>query len=141
MRTGTYFKHKGTILFLLGMLIIIVFCIFGTMTVNAVRHQKMTDEAYTEFEKTYRDRVRAYMDDLGYKNAGIMLTKVVDCDGKRTYTLEIHHRRFSLLSDEEKSKVITDLQGLAGIDTNNDTDVTEQKGEILQCKLPLKEEI
>ena len=141
MKTRTYYRHKGTILFVLAMLIIIICCVFGTMTVNAVRHQKMTDEAYSEFEKAYRDRVRAYMDDLGYRNAGIMLTKVVDCEGKRTYTLEIHHRRFSSLSDEDKTKVIAELRNLAGIDTNNDTDVTEQKGEILQCKLPISEEI
>ena len=132
---------KKTILILLTLAVIAISCIVGTLNVKATKKQAQTDESYTEFEKKYRDEVKDYLNSLGYKNAGVMLTKVINESGKRTYTLEVHHKGFAKLSEESKAEIIDKLVSLADVTQDDDTCVTKKKGEILECKFPVSDMI
>lgn len=132
---------KKTILVLLTLLIIIASCIFGTINVRANKKQAMTDASYTEFERRYRDDVREYLNSEGFKNAGITLTKVIDTDGRRTYSLEVHHKSFSKLDDEAKAEIINKLAEMADVPYGNDIDVTSKDSEFLKCKFPVSDTI
>ena len=130
-----------TILVLLTLLIVIASCIIGTINVRANRKQAMTDASYTEFERRYRDDVREYLNGEGFRNAGISLTKVMDTDGKRTYTLEVHHKSFSKLDDDTKAEIINKLAEMADVPYGNDIDVTSKDSEFLKCKFPVSDTI
>ena len=132
---------KKTVLVLLTLLIIIASCIIGTINVRANKKQAMTDASYTEFERRYRDDVREYLNSEGFKNAGIALTKVIDTDGRRTYTLEVHHKSFSKLDDEAKAEIINKLAEMADVPHGNDIDVTSKDSEFLKCKFPVSDTI
>ncbi|MBO4808549.1 MAG: hypothetical protein J5537_05855 [Lachnospiraceae bacterium] len=132
---------KKTVLVLLTLLIIALSCIAGTINVRATKKQAMTEASYTEFERRYRADVREYLNNAGFKNAGITLTKVIDTDGRRTYTLEVHHKSFSKLDDEAKAEIISKLAELAEVPYINDTNVTTKDTEILECKFPVSDTI
>ena len=132
---------KKTVLFLLTLLIVIASCIIGTINVRANRKQAMTDASYTEFERRYRNDIREYLNGEGFKNAGITLTKVIDTDGKRTYTLEVHHKSFSKLDDDTKAEIINKLAEMADVPYGNDIDVTPGDSEFLKCKFPVSDTI
>ena len=132
---------KKAVLSLLTLLIIAISCIIGTLNVRATKKQAMTDASYTEFERRYRADVREYLNEAGFKNAGITLTKVIDTDGKRTYTLEVHHKSFAKLDESAKAEIISKLAEMADVPYQNDINVTSKDAEILECKFPVSDEI
>lgn len=76
-----------------------------------------TDFSEQELENYYRERerqlvedTREYLGQQGYENSGVMLTRVVDMDGSREYTLSIHHGRITDLSEEEREQLADRLQ-------------------------------
>ena len=46
---------------------------------------------YSEKERELVAEARAFLDREGFRNSGVMLTRVVDEDGRRQYTLTVHH--------------------------------------------------
>ncbi|MCR4990749.1 MAG: hypothetical protein K6A38_07800 [Lachnospiraceae bacterium] len=58
-------------------------------------------DGYTQsLENDYRREVKEVLEKAGFRNAGIMLSVVVDSDAMRDYTLHINHRK---LSDESEN--------------------------------------
>ena len=83
----------------------------ATMTVNGQGEHNiaMEREYYEELEKEYIFRVKELLADKGYGNAGITMTKVYEPDGKREYTVQIHHKRIDRLEQEEKALLHDEL--------------------------------
>ena len=77
-------------------IMIIVFCIKGTAysMEKSSGIDKAMDSYYHQMEGEYVENIRAILDEYGYQNAGVMLTKIINVEGKREYVLNIHHRRF-----------------------------------------------
>jgi len=132
---------KRIIYLVLALITVITVSIIGTSNVKATRKQAMTEESYKEFERKYRDDVKAYLNDLGFKNSGIMLTKVIDENGKRTYTLEIHHKDFARLDCESKEEIMAKLRDMAKVTQDSDSNVIANTGEYLECKFPVSDTI
>ena len=84
------------------------------------------DDHSVEAEEEYRAQVRDILDELGYRNAGIMLSVVVEGDGNRDYTLRINHRK---LTDDSSAGVRKTQElkqrigALSGILTDSDVEV------------------
>ena len=56
---------------------------------------------------------RAYLNEEGYVNSGVMLNHTTDENGMRTYTLSVHNSRFEYASEETKEEVIQALTDLS----------------------------
>ena len=74
---------------------------------------------YREQEKNLERQVREYFEGKGFENSGIMLTRVVDTDGSREYTIRVHHRELSGMSEEECGRLEEELQKLNFQDENS----------------------
>ena len=74
---------------------------------------------YREQEKNLERQVRAYIEEQGFENSGIMLTRVIDVDGSREYTIRVHHRELSGMSEEECGRLEEELQKLNFQDENS----------------------
>lgn len=74
---------------------------------------------YREQEKNLERQVRAYIEEQGFENSGIMLTRVIDVDGSREYTIRVHHRELSGMSEEECDRLEEELQKLNFQDENS----------------------
>lgn len=74
---------------------------------------------YREQEKNLERQVREYFEGKGFENSGIMLTRAVDTDGSREYTIRVHHRELSGMSEEECGRLEEELQKLNFQDENS----------------------
>lgn len=71
---------------------------------------------YIELESEYLKRSRAYLEELGYRNCGVNLTRTIDADGQRSYQVCIHHRNFNRLQEGDQEKLLNNLEALAYAD-------------------------
>lgn len=75
---------------------------------------------YAELEEYYLEReaqlvkdTMAYLNGHGFDNGGVMLTRVMDGDGGRTYTVTIHHRRIDRMDETGQEDLARELAALA----------------------------
>lgn len=93
-------KRFGIITVLL--VLVIIFCVKGTVMSKENNERAKQNHYYAALEQDYLEKTRQILYEKGYKNCGINLTRVTYEDGRREYTVLLHHRRLDGLSDEEK---------------------------------------
>lgn len=69
------------------------------------------EQYYKGLEKEMLRGVRAYLNENGFRNSGVSLTRVVDSDSKRTYQLTVHHDRIDRMEDSEREDLKVELCG------------------------------
>lgn len=62
-------------------------------------------------EKIYCEDMAEILAGKGYKNSGITIRWVSEEEGRRDYTVMIHHRNIKLLDDEGKEALLQELAG------------------------------
>ena len=99
-----------------GIIAVIVIVIFSSMVVRSAQADSALEKYYTGLESEYKYMVRDYMNENGYINAGIMVTRVVDAEGNRTYTVKLHHDKLDRLNEEELAAVMQEVSELGFAD-------------------------
>ena len=74
---------------------------------------------YQAKEKGLVEEVRDFLRGRGYTHSGVMLTRVVNGDGSREYTLTVHHGKIDKLNDEGRQMLMEDLAGIVFEDENS----------------------
>ena len=76
-----------------------------------------TDTGMEELEEYYREKenelaadIRGMLQREGFENSGVMVTRVVEADGSRSYTVTIHHGGIDNMSDAEKQQLLRRLE-------------------------------
>ena len=90
------------------LVLIIVFCIKGTVMSRENDARGKINRHYAVLEQKYRDRTKQLLEEQGLKNCGVNIRWVNEGDGSREYTVLIHHRKLDRMTEEEKS-VLTDM--------------------------------
>lgn len=114
-------KNAGSLgLWAATILLVLVAAFFVTAT---VRSRTALDRAelegyYREKEEQFVRNARKYLNAQGYQNSGVMLTRVVETDGSRVYTVTLHHSDFDRLEEEEREALVRELSGLEFADEN-----------------------
>ena len=60
---------------------------------------------YQSMEKQMVKDVRDYLEQKGFRNSGVMLTKTVNNEGDREYLLTVHHYKIDRMSHEEQELI------------------------------------
>lgn len=97
-------------------LFIVTMMVMGTvMTVKGQESRKarLEEKYYQEAESEYLREVRAFLQEEGYENSGVTMTKVYEEDGGRSYTILIHHRKISTLEEPEKKALQEKLEDIS----------------------------
>lgn len=82
--------------------------IFAAMTVvhnlgaDGTSHATGLEGYYRNLETAVVEDARECLNEMGYLNSGVMLTRVIQADGSREYTLTIHHYVIDRMSDTER---------------------------------------
>ncbi len=76
--------------------------------------EREKDMFYRNCVSGYGSRIRTYLAEEGFENAGLNITFTTDkeCDA-RNYTVRIHHGRFRFMGEEEKNILETDIREMA----------------------------
>ena len=111
----TIFKKEYLYLGLLSLVLIAGAFFIFSLTVRGL--EKNDSEALNEYfevlEDEYVSSARAYLDEKGYVNSGVMLNHTTDENGMRTYTLSVHNSRFEYASEEKMEEIMADLTALS----------------------------
>ena len=89
-----------------GIALILLVCmtgvfVKGTMVSQAKSRIQQENEAYHEMEKEYIRKIREVLGREGFENSGVNLTKIIDEEGKRTYTMAVHNSKINRLTENE----------------------------------------
>lgn len=76
------------------------------------------EEYYLEKERQLAGEIRQLLQEEGFDNSGIMVTRVVEEDGSRLYTVTVHHGRIDSMDLSERAKLLERLQALNFTDEN-----------------------
>lgn len=102
-------KNKTFGMIIIGLTVLIVLTVAKTAECQSYAAEQNNEAYYVLLEKEYVEQVRNYLNEAGYSNSGVMLTRVINEEGEREYTMAIHHRRMEKLSGEEKEELIQQL--------------------------------
>lgn len=89
---------KGFVMLTVLLILVTVFCTTGTVMGMEKGKADVDEKYYRQAEKEYVKEVRSFLQEAGYENSGVTLTKLLCEDGTREYTLSVHHKRIGNLS-------------------------------------------
>ena len=98
--------------------VILVLCMGITASAKAKVDRDAQSRYYLEQEKKMAGEVRRYLEEQGYRNSGVMITRTVRKDGHIVYKLTVHHRRISSLDETGKELLLAELERFAISDEN-----------------------
>ena len=112
------FKKDYLYLGILTVLLIAGAFFFFSITVKGLEQNdsEALNEYFRDLEDEYVSSARAYLNEEGYVNSGVMLNHTTDENGMRSYTLSVHNSRFEYASDERKEEITVALEGLSFTD-------------------------
>lgn len=103
MKTQIIRKDKKQTTLVIGMLILLAILLWSANGIKVYAKDRAQNDKieYQLQEKQFLNKIRAILEENGYENSGITLTKVMDTDGKRKYTVLIHNTDIDSDSQEE----------------------------------------
>ncbi|MCI9144344.1 MAG: hypothetical protein HFH87_17285 [Lachnospiraceae bacterium] len=106
----------ATVLFLT---LITVFCSAGTAMSRSDLSIQELEGYYHEKEQELVDEAKELLEAKGFANSGVMLTRVVDREGRREYTITVHHGKITRLCEEEQTVLMSELEKIVFEDENS----------------------
>ena len=96
-------------------ILILISAFFMTKTVRGqVDHELAACEKYYQvLEQEYVSEIRAYLNEQGFENSGVTLTRIIDEQGIREYQITLHHRYLEKLSTEDRDAIFTAIKNMA----------------------------
>ncbi len=85
-----------------------VFTVYGSGRAEAAQEAR-----YRSMEQGLLRDVRAFLEEAGCRDGGVTLTRVVDGQGNRAYTVTVHHRRIDRMEQGEREELLQQLEGFS----------------------------
>lgn len=85
------------------------FCITGTVRSQSRLEEREIEAYYREQEIEMVREIRAYLNQAGFRDSGVSLTRVVEEDGSHRYTLTVHHDRIDGMDGEARESLKEEL--------------------------------
>lgn len=101
------------VLFVLFTVVLVLVCAFfvsGTVVSQSREALRVDEEYYQELEERYVREIRDCLNDQGFCNSGVTLTKTVEATGERNYEVLIHHKRLSRLTGKEQAELFSEIE-------------------------------
>ena len=111
----TYRRNtKSIVLIVVALVIAVVTFITTSITVTSCKKGAASDNAayYHQLEQAYVKEARKVMNDQGYFDAGITMTRRMNEAGDRIYTVKVHHNRLNNASFEKTNDLMELLSNL-----------------------------
>lgn len=86
-------------------ILIAVFCVSGTVVSKEKADYAQDNERYGQFEDAFRESASRTLEEQGYHNSGLTVTWTREGDGRRSYRVEVHHRRIMELGTGEQERL------------------------------------
>ena len=111
----TYRRNtKSIVLIVVALVIAVVTFITTSITVTSCKKGAASDNAayYHQLEQAYVKEARKVMNEQGYFDAGITMTRRMNEAGDRIYTVKVHHNRLNNASFEKTNELMELLSNI-----------------------------
>ena len=111
----TYRRNtKSIVLIVVALVIAVVTFITTSITVTSCKKGAASDNAayYHQLERAYVKEARKVMNEQGYFDAGITMTRRMNEAGDRIYTVKVHHNRLNNASFEKTNELMELLSNI-----------------------------
>ena len=105
-------KGYGFIVVTLVLIFFIAFCVVGTVHGQEDIRRAEKELWYRERETTLLTDTRQYLNEAGFRDSGVTLSRTVDAEGNRSYTFTIHHRKIDCMDENGRQALGEELMGL-----------------------------
>lgn len=94
MRTLRMLIQKNNTVKIVTILVLAVLVLWSICSIqaNAAERAENDKTEYQLQESQFKSEIRTCLEEMGYNNSGITMTKVMDADGSREYTVLVHHQ-------------------------------------------------
>ena len=94
MRTLRMLIQKNNTVKIVTILVLAVLVLWSICSIqaNAAERAENDKAEYQLQESQFKSEIRTCLEEMGYNNSGITMTKVMDADGSREYTVLVHHQ-------------------------------------------------
>lgn len=109
-------RVQGTIGFMavtICLIFVTAFCVVQTVRSQCAMDTKELESYYRAKEREMVQKTSAFLQEAGFKNSGITLTRVVDNEGNRQYTMTIHHGKIDKMDEKERESLKCELSAFA----------------------------
>lgn len=112
-------ERKAEFVIVTVLLVLFAALLFGStaMSMTDVDARKL-EEYYLEKERQLTMEINELLREEGFDNCGIMVTRVVEEDGSRLYTVTVHHGRIDSMNQSAREELLGRLQTLNFSDDN-----------------------
>ncbi len=98
-----------------GIGLVMMVCIMArTVSGKEQRIDLPTADAYERMEAEHIKEIRTVLSENHFSNSGVNMTKVIDADENRVYTVEIYHMRLNDADQKTKQELLNQLELLDG---------------------------
>ena len=111
----TYRRNtKSIVLIVVALAVAVVTFITTSITVTSCKKGAASDHAayYHQLEQAYVKEARKVMNEQGYFDAGITMTRRMNEAGDRIYTVKVHHNRLNNASFEKTNELMELLSNI-----------------------------
>lgn len=118
--TMTNFFKRYNVLKITGVLLMVIAILWCVLGIKANGAEKAdNDKAYYQLQETQlKTKIKVELEELGYNNCGITMTKIMNADGLREYTVLVHHQYLDADNEEQMNDVYEVLMAVETGDTN-----------------------
>lgn len=100
------------------LVLVSAFCITGTVMSQSNSQEREVEIYYRALEKQLVCDTREYLNESGFRNSGVTLTRVVDENGMREYTMTVHHGKIDRMDENARQILKEELSQLVFAEAN-----------------------
>lgn len=101
------------VLKVMGTIFLMTMVVFFLFSMTAMSKGKLEEQElrryYAEKEKETTTQIRSFLEEEGFYNSGLKLTRVSDGEN-RAYTMTIHHGKIDRMTEAERAELMRSLE-------------------------------
>ena len=105
-------KNLKWILTTIVLILVTAFSIAGTVISKNDFKADELEQYYLQKEKQLTEDVRDFLNQKGYRNSGVTVTRVVESNGNREYTVTVHHGDIDRMTEGERTVLAGEMGNL-----------------------------
>ena len=105
-------KNLKWILTTIVLILVTAFSIAGTVISKNDFKAGELEQYYLQKEKQLTEDVRDFLKQKGYGNSGVTVTRVVEANGNREYTVTVHHGDIDRMTEGERTVLAREMGNL-----------------------------
>lgn len=94
------------------LILVIAFCVKGTVFSKENHERARENHYFAALEEEYLKQAKGLLEEQGYHNCGVTMTRVTLENGSREYTVLLHHRKLQKLSEVERERLVDTLSDM-----------------------------